>query len=140
MHRERFLKLIDTEFGRIRELNVSKGRDYAGGDDDALANFKDAAKQLGVTSAQVWAVYAHKHWSAIMTYCKEGKVDSEGIEGRIRDLTLYTLLLQGLVEEAGQEREASLRDEKRDRSVQAPRGPDPTNRPNDPLFPRGGLG
>lgn len=98
MDRTEFLELLDKEFGEIRALNVTKGHDYAG-DDDALSNFKTMAGQVGQTPEVVWAIYAAKHWSAIMTYCREGQVQSEPIEGRLRDVILYCFLLLGLIEE-----------------------------------------
>ena len=67
--------------------------------DDALSNFKDAAYRLGLTPEQVWSVYADKHWQAIMTFCGKGQVESEPIEGRLRDVILYSFLLLGLIEE-----------------------------------------
>lgn len=97
MDREEFSRFRDGHYSIIAGINDAKGRDYAG-DDDALANFKSAAEQLGVEPEQVWAVYAHKHWSAVMAYCKNGRVESEPIEGRIHDLILYGFLLLGLVE------------------------------------------
>lgn len=98
MNRPEFQRMRAVTFGELEELNDRKGKDYAG-DEDVLSNFKDAASQLGVEPEQVWAVYAHKHWSAIMAYCREGKVESEGIEGRIHDLMVYCLLLLGLVDD-----------------------------------------
>lgn len=96
MNRENFSTFRDEHYARIAEINDKKGKDYAG-DDDALANFKAAAEQLGVSPYTIWAVYAHKHWSAIMSFCKEGQVESEPIEGRIHDAILYLFLLLGLV-------------------------------------------
>lgn len=98
MDRVAYLDMMDDDYDIIREINKTKGHDYAG-DDDALRNFKEAARDLGVSPALIWAVYANKHWSAIMTYCREGKVESEGIEGRCHDAILYTFLLLGLIRE-----------------------------------------
>lgn len=98
MNRAEFLDLIESEFAKIVEINKRKGHDYAG-EDDALANFKRHAEQLGLTPEQIWGVYAGKHWDAIMTYVREGAVASEPIEGRIQDAILYLFLLRGLVEE-----------------------------------------
>lgn len=99
MEREAFSEFRDGHYAKIAEINDKKGKDYAG-DDDAMANFKQAALQLGVTPYVIWAVYAHKHWSAVMSFCKEGQVESEPIEGRIHDCILYLFLLLGLIEDA----------------------------------------
>lgn len=102
MHREEFLALLETEHKKIVEINRVKGHDYAG-DEDALANFKREAEDLGMRPEQVWAVYASKHWSAVKTFCREGDVASEPIEGRLQDVILYCYLLLGLIEEKKQE-------------------------------------
>ncbi len=99
MNREEFDRFRDAQYDIAAGINNAKGKDYAG-DDDALKNFKDAAGQLGLTPFQVWGVYAHKHWSAIQSFLREGDVASEPIEGRVHDLIVYSFLLLGLIEEA----------------------------------------
>lgn len=99
MNRSKFGDLMDSVYDDLKRLNRTKGHDYAG-DDDALANFKLAGQRLGLTPEAVWGVYASKHWSAIETYIKEGQVESEPIEGRIKDAILYLFLLMGLVAES----------------------------------------
>lgn len=98
MTRQEFLDLLDRESATIRRINETKGHDYAG-DEDALSNFKDEAAEIGITPEQVWHVYAAKHWRSVATYVREGEVQSEPIEGRLRDVILYCFLLMGLVEE-----------------------------------------
>ncbi len=95
-----FRALLEEEFERIRVLNKTKGADYRRGEDDAFANFKRTATSLGLTPQQVWAVYANKHWDAILNYCRQGQTESEAIEDRLRDVILYSLLLLGHVLEA----------------------------------------
>lgn len=90
--------MMTDEFHRVLALQMAKGADYAR-DDDALANFKTQAAALDLTPEQVWAVFAGKHWAAIMAYVREGDVASEPIEGRIHDLILYGFLLLGMVRE-----------------------------------------
>lgn len=98
MNRQEFQYMMSDDFGTIVSLNTTKGHDYAG-DDDALLNFKRQAETLGLTPEQIWAVYATKHWDAVMTYCREGDVASEPIEGRLHDVILYCFLLLGLMRE-----------------------------------------
>ncbi len=76
----------------IRELWQRKGADYTRGSEDRLANFRRNAESLGLDMRQVWAVYASKHWDAIMTWVKNGQVESEHIEGRLYDIATYALL------------------------------------------------
>lgn len=96
MNRTDFQTLMQDTFNELLNINDTKGMDYAG-EDDALANFKEAAMELGLTPEQVWSVFAGKHWRAIMTYVREGDVASEPIEGRIHDLIMYGFLLLGII-------------------------------------------
>lgn len=89
---------IQEEFQKIVHINDTKGHDYAS-QEDALSNLKDAAKALGLNPAQVWAVFANKHWTSVLTFCREGDVKSEPIEGRLHDVILYCLLLLALIKE-----------------------------------------
>ena len=97
MNREEFTKLMEVKHLELLQINQTKGNEYAG-EADALDNFKRHAQALDLRPEQVWAVYAGKHWDAIMSYCRRGHVLSdEGIEGRIDDAILYLYLLLGLV-------------------------------------------
>jgi hypothetical protein len=102
MNRADFLAMMDDDYASITEINRTKGVDYAG-EDDALSNFKDQARSLGLTPEQIWGVYAGKHWSAVTTYIREGDVKSEPIEGRVHDVILYCFLLLGLIREEREE-------------------------------------
>jgi hypothetical protein len=81
------------------KLLQTKGHDYTGGDDDALANFKYVGTRTGLDPKQVWAVYFNKHVEAIFTYIKRGELKSETVESRIQDAINYLLLLNGLIQE-----------------------------------------
>lgn len=98
MIRHEFRELLDEVHQKCVELNETKGHDYAG-DEDALSNFKEAAARLGIEKEKVWAVYADKHWQAVMTFCSQGQVESEPIEGRLLDVILYCQLLLGMIRE-----------------------------------------
>lgn len=100
MDRTKFIQMITKDFEAIVEINKTKGADYAG-EDDAVLNFKRGAMQSGAraTPEQIWWVYANKHWDAITTYCWDGSVKSEAIEGRLHDMILYCFLQLALVRE-----------------------------------------
>ena len=87
----------------MRRIMLTKGAEYSG-DDDRLANFKRNAIALGLDPLQIWAVYAAKHWDAVMQFVKDagaGKERERGepIEGRVDDLLNYCMLLKGLLQE-----------------------------------------
>ena len=110
MTRDEFQQLMADTFQELININNTKGHDYAG-ETDSLANFKDEASVLDLRPEQVWAVFAGKHWRAIMTFCKEGDVASEPIEGRIHDLIMYGFLLLGIIEDRKRAHEAFVRNE-----------------------------
>lgn len=96
MNRPDFNQLTEDTFDRIRKLNGTKGIEYSG-HDDVLSDFKEVAAQLGVDPRVALMTYATKHWRAINSYCREGRVLSESIIGRIDDLILYSILLQAMI-------------------------------------------
>lgn len=80
------------------KLLRDKGRDYTDGN-DALENFKEAARTLGTDPWLIWAVYFRKHLRAIFSFVKNKKVHSEPIRGRFQDARNYLLLGLMLLEE-----------------------------------------
>ena len=99
MEAKRFEVIVQNARRRQDDLLELKGADYTGGNADRLHNFKDNAKILDIDPETVWAVYFMKHIAAIMTYVKDGKVQSENITGRIDDAINYLYLLEGLIED-----------------------------------------
>lgn len=100
-------KLLDGSIEEIKRLSIQKGGEYAG-DSDRLANFRRNGANLGLTMEQVWAVYAGKHWDAIIQYVRDHsagveRVRAEPISGRLDDLIVYALLMKAMVEERASE-------------------------------------
>lgn len=102
---EKFKKIIDETVHQINELSEKKGGEYAG-DDDRLANFRRNANALNLNKEDIWAVYAAKHWDAVMQYIKDGRTGKkrerlESISGRCDDLIVYLLLMKAMIQENG---------------------------------------
>ena len=100
---EDYDKLVEQTISEIKKLSTLKGGEYAG-DSDRLANFRRNAEALGLTMEQVWAVYAAKHWDAIMQYVKDlgtgtDRTRLESITGRADDLIVYLILFKAIHEE-----------------------------------------
>lgn len=100
---QRYAELVKRTVEEIFRLSTQKGGEYAG-DDDRLANFRRNGLALGLPMETVWAVYASKHYDAVMQYVKDlntGKTRprSEPISGRLDDLIVYCLLMKAMVEE-----------------------------------------
>ena len=99
MTADQFTALVLQARARQDRLLDVKGADYTRKNADRLWNFKQTAREVGITPLQCWAVYAGKHWNSIMAYVQTGKVESEAIEGRLDDLSNYLFLLEGLLQE-----------------------------------------
>lgn len=100
---KRYEELVNETVSMVRQLSELKGGEYAG-DTDRLANFRRNAEALGLDMSQVWAIYAAKHWDAVMQYVKDigaGKKRErmESITGRLDDLIVYCILMKAIVEE-----------------------------------------
>lgn len=95
--------LLASTFLEITNLAKLKGGEYSG-DVDRLMNFRRNGTALGLPMETVWAVYAAKHWDAIMQFVKDQQIGTtrqrlEGIEGRVDDLLVYLLLFKAMLQE-----------------------------------------
>lgn len=92
---------IDVALRECVAILGTKGQDYTVGKNqtDRLFNFRVGAEAAGIDPTQVWYVYFWKHLTAIQRFVKEGKVDSEGIEGRVNDAINYLLLFRKIIAE-----------------------------------------
>ena len=103
MKSKEFDKIVNETVETCKDLMLSKGAEYAHGD-DRLDNFKRNAVTLQLEPEQVWAVYFHKHIDAIDTAVQDvgNKVErqrSEAIEGRFDDAINYLILGKALFTE-----------------------------------------
>lgn len=83
---------------RAGDTLKKKGLDYAP-TTDALHEFRTTADTLGLTPEQVWAVHFQKQAKAVLRYCKDGKLDSEGVDSRLQDVINYAILLSAIIHE-----------------------------------------
>ena len=98
MNRARFEELLSRLQVQELEINQTKGREYTQSNEDALLNFKEAARFLGLTPLQVCMVYMYKHFASLASYAELGhELSDENIQGRVADLRLYSALFLGLV-------------------------------------------
>lgn len=100
---QRFNTLIENTVAEIRKLSELKGGEYAG-DTDRLANFRRNGTALGLPMESIWAVYASKHWDALMQYIRDMQENKhrtrlEPIEGRVDDLIVYLILFKAMLDE-----------------------------------------
>lgn len=99
----RYEELFKQTVVQMSELGNLKGGEYAG-DVDRLANFRRNAEALGLDYRQIWAVYAGKHWDAIVQSVKDistgtERARMESLAGRCDDLMVYLLLFKAMLQE-----------------------------------------
>lgn len=100
---EKYQELVESTILTINQLSKLKGGEYAG-DSDRLANFRRNGQNLGLPMEVVWAVYAAKHWDAILQYINDlntGKERErlEPVSGRLDDLIVYCILFKAMLQE-----------------------------------------
>ena len=100
---QQYQKLLEKIFAEIQQLAKNKGEEYSG-DSDRLLNFRRNGIALGLPMETIWAVYAAKHWDAIMQYIKDlntgiSRTRTEPISGRAHDLLVYLTLFLAMEDE-----------------------------------------
>lgn len=111
MNSKEFESLLAQTFQTMQFLTRTKGEEYKGAEDEQLGNFYRGATDAGVSPHVVWLVFFNKHFDAVKSFVRNGKVLSqEHIEGRIDDAILYLVLFKALVrdEDAKRRKEAVL--------------------------------
>jgi hypothetical protein len=96
---------IDGFLNECLDTMRRKGHDYRqGNDDDLLHNFRSVGVAVDEDMMKVWFTYFYKHYSAVVTYIKEGgQSESEPIDGRIKDMIVYLLLFYRMTQERGRQ-------------------------------------
>lgn len=82
-------------FQSCMDIFKVKGPDYAP-DSVAFREVLDTARELGTSPEKVLWVHFKKHYTAVKKYILDGRVESEPLEGRLRDLANYVALLHVL--------------------------------------------
>ena len=96
-----FFKWADEEFKVEMELMRVKGKEYTVSDEDKLKNFKSIAERLKCEPEFVAMVYLLKHMDSVRNFVLDGREASdEPIEGRLRDIRNYCLLIGALIKES----------------------------------------
>lgn len=88
-----------TRFAECITMLRAKNADYSQGEEkgDRIAAFRRIARDIGIPMTKAWAVFCQKHWGAVMKYVKDGRVESEPIDGRINDIINYMVLLGAII-------------------------------------------
>lgn len=88
-------------FADCIDMIKRKNADYTQGVEkrDRIAAFRRIGGDISVPMPKVWAIFAQKHWGAVMKYVKDGTTESEPIDGRINDLINYFVLLGAIIDD-----------------------------------------
>jgi len=101
-----FFKWADKEFETEMELMRVKGKEYTVSDEDKLKNFKSIGDRLKCEPEFVATVYLLKHMDSVRNFILEGvEASDEPIEGRLRDIRNYCLLLGALIKEKREQKQ-----------------------------------
>lgn len=100
---QKYQELVDETVANIHTLSQLKGGEYAG-DVDRLANFRRNGDNLGLPMEVIWAVYAAKHWDAVIQYISDlsaGKKRDrlEPLSSRLDDIIVYCILFKAMLVE-----------------------------------------
>jgi hypothetical protein len=93
-----FGQFLEHAFQQLRDVRAAGQAEYAGGE-DAFGNFNRLAEELGVSREAILWVYAMKHKDGIASHIRGQVLQREPVQGRIKDLIMYLLLLWGMEEE-----------------------------------------
>jgi hypothetical protein len=100
MDRDTFLTLAENTSRQALALLAVKNADYSESD-DALANMKEEAREMGLQPMQVWEVYFRKQLRAVRRFVRTNKLESEPIEERFQDIINFCHLGYALAIDEG---------------------------------------
>ena len=97
------IAIIEAATKRRMDIMDTKGADYQGEEKEGVnGNFYRNARLLGVSPVLIWAVYFNKHIDALAKFVRTGRVESEGLRGRLDDIRNYIDILEAMLVEEGQ--------------------------------------
>lgn len=100
MTNKAFYELMQNTFADALIIARQKGEDYTKGSADALANFMEGGKAIGIDPKEVCWIFMNKHYQAITNYVRtDGQSESEPIAERIKDMINYLVLLHAIITE-----------------------------------------
>lgn len=102
MRSERFEEHTTELFQACRNILNEKGPDYSGFT-DRLKNFKEVARDAGITPVQALWTYFIKHVQATNKFVKGETLTGEPVSEKIKDMINYLVLLSALIQEEGED-------------------------------------
>jgi|WetSurMetagenome_2_1015567.scaffolds.fasta_scaffold120775_2 hypothetical protein len=91
--------VMDKVFHECHSLRQAGQKEYANSEANALSNFENLSKDIGVSRETVLFIFMKKHIDGIASYIKGHKSQREDVRGRINDSIVYLCLLRAMVED-----------------------------------------
>lgn len=99
MTKSEFQDFMRRTFASEILVTSSSGQKEYALSEDAFDNFNRLSAELGISREQVLMVYFSKHRDGVISYLKGHKSQREPVQGRIKDMIVYLMLLWGMIEE-----------------------------------------
>lgn len=99
MTRAQMKEVMEQVFQECDRLRDAGQQEYAHDEEDALANFRRVAEQLGIEPSAVLITYFLKHVDGIVAFVRGHHSQREDVRGRISDAIVYLCLLRGMLDE-----------------------------------------
>ena len=92
---EEFLRALDE----VRDLHLSKTKDY-GDSEDPLQNIRYGAAVINVPAWMACVIRIADKVSRVKAFCRNGRIEHDGMLDTFRDIAAYSLIARVLFEEA----------------------------------------
>lgn len=91
--------MMDQVFAECQKLRDAGQKEYAHEIENALRNFEQTGKDLGLPREKVLWIFAKKHLDGTLAWINGHRSQRESVRGRINDVIVYLVLLRCMVED-----------------------------------------
>lgn len=108
MNQQQFDQIVESRIEKIRDVLVSKGKEYAD-DTDRMMNFKSGAAMQGITPLQCLRGYMTKHITSLYNLLQSPDNVAPAVwDEKIGDSINYLILLEALLQDGGKQQDKLL--------------------------------
>lgn len=99
MTKEQVAVLMQQMSQEESETREAGQKEYAHANNNAFGNFERLANQLHIDRKLILWVYLQKHLDGILSHINGHVSQREPVQGRIKDVRVYLVLLRGMIDE-----------------------------------------
>ncbi len=99
MDTKQFDQLVDAVHKECKRILATKGKDYTPDESDRLSQFKEIAKEVGITPRQVIGVLLAKHRKSVYKVIRGETLMAEQLDQKVVDDINYLCFLLAQVSE-----------------------------------------